>query len=89
MFKIGDIVYASNIDVEYEKEFCPRPREYVFGTVVEVTTYNDGETTVCVDFGDGNWYYNDYELSPANDLKDMTLEEFSNKFGVFVNGMFI
>lgn len=85
-FKIGDIVYVSNPDLEYEAEYGHRFHNAFFGKVIEVEEYPT-QTVVTVDFNDGyDWAYNEEELEFASTLKDMTLEEFSNTFGVVVNG---
>ena len=85
MFKVGDLVYVSNPDTEYEAEYGERVHESFFGTVTEVSA--DG-TCVEVEFPPtpngcaAEWSYNANELSLAKELKDMTIEELSNKFGV-------
>ena len=88
-FKVGDTVFVSNPDLEYEKEYGYREHKSFFGKVMDVTEYSQ-ETCVEVYFPampnsyDAEWYYNADELSLAEELKDLTLEEFSNKFGVSV-----
>ena len=49
MFKVGDLVYVSNPDTEYEKEYGTRIHKSFFGTVIEVTNYGD-EICVVVKF---------------------------------------
>ncbi len=89
MFKVGDIVYVSNPDTEYEEEFGVRTHRSFFGKVTEVTEY-ENQTVVEVLFSstpngcEMEWSYDEKELSLASELKDLTLEEFSNKFGVCV-----
>ena len=81
MFKVGDLVYVSNPDAEYEKEYGERTHRSFFGTVTDVTEYTD-EICVEVKFPatpNGcamEWSYD------ANELKDMTIEELSNKFNL-------
>ena len=90
-FKVGDIVFVSNPDEEYEAEFGHRYHPCFFGEVTEVETY-DGEIVVTVVFnyfGKYEWYYHPEELSHASEVKDMTLEEFSNKYGVQVNAIIL
>lgn len=41
MFKVGDLVYVSNPDTEYEKEYGERTHRSFFGTVTDVTEYTD------------------------------------------------
>ena len=87
MFKVGDLVYVSNPDTEYEKEYGERTHKSFFGTVIEVTNYGD-EICVVVKFprtANGctmEWSYNANELSLAKELKDMNIEELSNKFNL-------
>ena len=82
MFKVGDLVYVSNPDTEYEKEYGERTHKSFFGTVTDVI----GGTCVEVKFPatpngcEMEWSYNVNELSLAKELKDMTIEELSNKF---------
>lgn len=45
MFKVGDLVYVSNPDTEYEKEYGERTHRSFFGTVTDVTEYTD---EICV-----------------------------------------
>lgn len=45
MFKVGDLVYVSNPDTEYEKEYGERTHKSFFGTVTEVTEYTN---EICV-----------------------------------------
>lgn len=89
MFNVGDIVFVSSKDIEYEEECGARYHKNFFGKVTEITNYVP-EIVVEVDFGDGYvWSFNDNELSLAKELKNMTLEDFSNKYGVIVNAQFI
>ena len=87
MFKVGDLVYVSNPDTEYEKEYGERTHRSFFGTVTDVTEYTD-EICVEVKFPatpNGcamEWSYVANELSLAKELKDMTIEELSNKFNL-------
>lgn len=87
MFKVGDLVYVSNPDTEYEKEYGERVHKSFFGTVIDVIEYTD-ETCVIVKFprtANGctlEWVYNANELSHAKELKNMTIEELSNKFNL-------
>lgn len=88
-FKPGDIVFESNPDSAYEEEYGVREHGAFFGRVTEVNDY-DGETTVEVHFPEMpngtamDWSYSAKELSHAGSLKNMTLEDFSNKYGVSV-----
>lgn len=87
MFKVGDLVYVSNSDTEYEKKYGERTHKSFFGTVTDVTEYTD-EICVEVKFPatpNGcamEWSYNANELSLAKEIKDMTIEELSNKFNL-------
>ena len=87
MFKIGDLVYVSNPDAECDEDCGGRTHKSFFGTVTEVTDYGN-EVCVEVKFpATPNgcamiWAYNANELSLAKDLKDMTIEELSNKFNL-------
>ena len=91
-FKVGDIVFVSNPDTEYEENWCKREHKNFFGTVTEVTTQVD-EVSVNVLFEDypchpTEWWYHPDELSLASELKDMKLEEFANKYNLIVNATF-
>lgn len=94
MFKVGDIVYVSNPDTEYEEEYGVRTHRSFFGKVTEVIEY-ESQTVVEVSFPSTpngcamEWSYDENELSLASELKDLTLEEFSNKFGVSVLGEYL
>lgn len=45
---------------------------------------------ITIDFGnEDEWAYNSNELSLASDVKDMILEEFSNKYLVCVNATYL
>lgn len=89
MFKVGDIVYVSNPDTEYEKEHGERTHRSFFGKITDIEEYSD-QTCITVSFSKTpngtsmEWAYLAEELSLASELKDLTLEEFSNKFGVRV-----
>lgn len=89
MFKVGDLVYVSNPDTEYEEKYGIRFHKSFFGTVTEVTDYGN-EIYVEVKFPatpNGckiEWAYNANELSLAKELKDMTIEKLSNKFNLQV-----
>ena len=90
-FKVGDIVFVSNPDTEYEEEWCERWHKEFFGKVTEINTYGD-EVCVEVTFNESNmcaWSYHPEELSHANEIKDMTLEEFSNTYGLCVNATYL
>ena len=90
-FKVGDIVFVSNPDEEYEAEWGHRYHPCFFGKVTEVETY-ENETVVTVTFnyhGNYEWAYLPEELSLASEIKDMTLEQFSNTYGVCVNGLYL
>ena len=88
-FKVGDIVFVSNPDLVYEEEFGARGHENFFGVVTEVNSC-DGEIVVGVEFeNETEWFYDEDELSHASEIKDMTLEEFSNKFGVVINAVYL
>lgn len=94
MFKVGDIVYTPEYpDTKYKKEHgIDRWHRSFFGRVTEVTTCSNGETVIEVNFDndyDITWTYLENELRPASDLKDMTLEEISNKFGLMINGTYL
>lgn len=87
MLKVGDLVYVSNPDTKYEKEYGVRFHKSFFGTVTEVTDYGN-EICVEVKFPatpkgcEMEWTYNANELSLAKELKDMTIEKLSNKFNL-------
>lgn len=78
---VGDLVYVSNPDTEYEKEYGERTHKSFFGTVTEIN-----RNCIEVKFPSTpngcamTWYYNANELSLAKELKNMTIEELSNKF---------
>ena len=88
-FKVGDIVFVSDPDECYEAEYGIREHRSFFGRVTEISECSD-ELCVTVKFpATPNGYaaegsYDGRELSLAEKLKDMTLEEFSNKYGVTV-----
>ena len=94
MFKAGDIVFVSNPDKEYEEQMGARNHNAFFGRVTDVDVYGN-ETVVEVAFprtinGEPvEWSYNAEELSYASELKNLTLEEFSNRYGLCVNGKYI
>lgn len=84
IFSEGDIVYVSDPDLTYEKEYGERVHKNFFGKVIEV------ESCITVDWGNNEeWTYNPEELSLAKGLEHMTLEDFSNTFGVCVNVTFL
>ena len=90
MFKVGDVVFVSNRDTDYEKKnFIVRDHMSFFGTVTEVEE-RPGFQTVGVKFPatpngyEIEWYYLDTELSHIEDIKDMTIEEFCNKYNVSI-----
>ena len=92
MFKVGDIVYTPEYpDTKYMKEHgIDRWHRNFFGKVTEVTTYPDGEVVIDVDFGSNyEWSYSKDELRLASDLKNMTLEEISNKFRLMISGVYL
>ena len=87
--KVGDVVFVSNPDQEYEKEYGVRVHLNFFGKVIEVMECKPFDC-ITVDFGnEDEWAYNSNELSLASDVKDMTLEEFSNKYLVCVNATYL
>lgn len=94
MFKAGDIVFVSDSDKEYEEQMGTRNHDAFFGRVTDVDVYGD-EIVVEVTFprtANGEpvtWSYNAKELSYASELKNLTLEEFSNRYGIRVNGEYI
>lgn len=80
----GDVVYVSNPDFAYEEEQLRSHRNF-FGKVTEI-----GADYVVVNFGNNEeWAYSVEELSLAKELRHMTLEDFSNTFGVCVNATFL
>lgn len=88
-FKEEDVVFVSNPDKEYEKEFGMRIHQNFFGKVIEVMKTQPHDC-ITVDFGNGEeWAYGANELSLAKELKDMTLEEFSNKYLVCINATYL
>ena len=94
MFKEGDIVFVSNPDRKYEERMGIRNHRAFFGRVLTVDTYGT-ETAVDVEFprtacGEAmEWSYDANELSLASELRNLTLEEFSNRYGVNVNGKYL
>lgn len=94
MFKEGDIVFVSNPDRKYEERMGIRNHRAFFGRVLTVDTYGT-ETVVDVEFprtayGEAmEWSYDANELSLASELRNLTLEEFSNRYGVSVNGEYL
>lgn len=86
-FKIGDIVFVSNNDIEYETKFMIRRSHFnFFGEIVEIEPHNI--YGVKFDEGCGNsiiWYYEEKELSKIDDIMDMTLRDFQNKYKVIIN----
>lgn len=88
-FKEEDVVFVSNPDKEYEKEYGIRTHRNFFGKVIEVVKTKPYDC-ITVDFGNNEeWAYNANELSLAKELKDMTLEEFSNKYLVCINATYL
>lgn len=85
--KVGDLVFVSNPDTEYEKEFGVREHKSFFGTVTEVSEYGD-ETCIEVEFPqtpngcEMTWSYDAKELSLSKELSGMTIEEISNRYGL-------
>lgn len=87
-FKVGDIVFVSNPDTDYEEKYGHRFHKNFFGKVIENEDYV--ETVVIVEFErDNDWAYLEEELSLASEIKDMTIEEFSNKYGVLVTAEYL
>lgn len=85
LFCEGDIVYVSNPDQEYEAEYGERVHRNFFGKVIMTEL-----DCITVDWGnDEEWSYLPEELSHAKGLQYMTLQDFSNTFGLSVNGTFI
>ena len=87
-FVPGDVVYVSNPDKDYEEEYGSREHKSFFGTVMDVILH-DSETYVEVNFPTVPneytvWCYSAKELSPAAELRNLTLEELENRFGVQV-----
>ena len=87
MFKVGDLIYVSNPDTKYEEEYGVRFHKSFFGTVTEVTDYGNEicvevKFTVTPNGCEMEWAYNGNELSLVSELKDLTIEELSNKFGL-------
>lgn len=84
----------SNPDREYEKRMGGRNHRAFFGRVLTIDTYGTG-TVVDVEFPSTacgetmEWSYDASELSLASELKNLTLEEFSNRYGVSVNGEYL
>ena len=91
VFKVGDKVFVSNPDIEYEKNEFKREHKSFFGEVTEVESH-PGFYSVGVKFPhlpvpggyEVEWWYRDDELSLASELDNMTLGEFKNKYGVEV-----
>lgn len=78
-FKVGDVVFVSNPDKEYEAEDGVRYHSNFFGKVTNVREHEDGDM-VCVRFDEGvhqvEWSYNANELALASVLKDLSFEDF-------------
>ena len=90
-FKVGDIVFVKNSDdTKYEKDYgIYRHHKQFFGKVTEVEDYGS-ETTVEVTFDDHTWWvYEPCELCHASEIKDMTIEEVSNKYGVQIQAVYL
>ncbi|MGN0485531.1 MAG: hypothetical protein ACI4HI_18485 [Lachnospiraceae bacterium] len=88
-FKTGDIVFVSNPDLDYEREYGSREHRSFFGRVTEVSYFESG-TVIEVAFPQTpngaamEWSYHASELSHANVLNDLTIDEFSKRYGVRV-----
>lgn len=81
MFKVGDLVYVSNPDTEYEKEYGERTHKSFFGTVTDVIgTCVEVKFPATPNGCEMEWSYDANELSLSKELKDMTIDELSNKF---------
>ena len=84
MIKVGDIVYVSNPDLEYESEFGERKHASFFG-IVTGTFRCLGDDCAEVKFPkttkgeEITWAYTVEELSLASDLKNEELEEVSEQ----------
>lgn len=94
MFKVGDKVFVSNPDKEYEKTEHKREHKSFFGEVIEVEEhpgfYSVGVKFPCVPGGyEIEWWYKDDELSLASELDNMTLEEVKNKYGVEIMASYL
>lgn len=92
MFKVGDIVYTPEYpDTKYMEEYgIDRWHRSFFGRITKIKTHSNGEIVIDVDFGDDHrWAYSENELRIASELKNMTLEDFSNKFGLVINGVYL
>lgn len=94
-FKLNDIVYVANPDQQYEEDSdYIRTHSSFFGKVSDMFETSSG-TYVNVEFsgtahgGCIEWCYHEDELGLASDLKNMTLEDFSNTFGVIVMAEYI
>ena len=94
MFNVGDIVFVSNPNQEYEEEMGVREHKAFFCRITDIEEYGK-ETVVEVHFPNMpsgpamDWTYNAEELSCASELKNLTLEEFSNRYGVSVLAEYI
>ena len=88
-FKEGDMVFVSNPDTAFEEEYGKRIHQNFFGTVTEVSKCKPYDCVVVKFENDNEWAYNSNELSSAEDLKDLTLEEFSNTYMVCVNATYL
>lgn len=92
-FKMGDIVFVKEKEkpIPYADREIHRTHKEFFGKVTEIDT-TKSKPIIGVTFGKGYysylWYYYPEELGLASELKNMTLEEFSNKFGVTVNATY-
>lgn len=89
MLKVGDKVFVSNPDLEYEAEYGVRKHHQFFGRVTEIDNATP-KPIIGVEFEKGTekFYYAE-ELSLASELKNMTLENFEDKFNVCVNATYV
>ena len=90
MLKVGDTVYVANPDKEYENKCGVREHKSFFGEVTQITSFQT-RNAVKVRFHKtsifsrkAEWWYGENELALASDLKKLTLEEISSRFGVTI-----
>ena len=84
----GQLYLSAVVETRNEKEYGIRTHRNFFGKVIEVVKTKPYDC-ITVDFGNNEeWAYNANELSLAKELKDMTLEEFSNKYLVCINATY-
>ena len=84
----GQLYLSAVVETRNEKEYGIRTHRNFFGKVIEVVKTKPYDC-ITVDFGNNEeWPYNANELSLAKELKDMTLEEFSNKYLVCINATY-